>query len=76
MFNIGMPELIIIFLMALVVFGPRQLPQIGRVIGRALNEFRKGMQDLMDTVQQEPFDEINKEEEEKSEKRKGQRNQE
>lgn len=84
MFNIGMPELIIIFLVALVVFGPRRLPQIGRVIGRALNEFRKGMQELNKAIQQEPSEEINKEDKpctgtvhgkEEIEKRAGQRNQ-
>ena len=75
MFNIGMPELIVIFLVALIVFGPRRLPQIGRVIGRALNEFRKGMQELNKAIQQEPSEEISKEGKEEIEKRAGPKNQ-
>src|SRR3954467_8298302 len=39
--NLGMPEMIFIFLMALVVFGPRKLPELGRQLGKALNEFKK-----------------------------------
>ncbi|MGB8952652.1 MAG: Sec-independent protein translocase protein TatB [Candidatus Aminicenantales bacterium] len=39
--NIGFPELLIILAIALLVFGPKKLPEVGRSIGRAIREFRK-----------------------------------
>lgn len=39
--NIGVPELLIILLVALVVFGPRKLPDLGRSLGQGLREFRR-----------------------------------
>jgi len=39
--GIGFPELVVIFLVALILFGPRKLPEIGRTIGRSIGEFRK-----------------------------------
>ena len=44
--SIGAPELIFIFLIALLVFGPRKLPGLGRAIGRSLGEFRRATNDL------------------------------
>lgn len=41
MFNIGMPELILILIIALVVFGPAKLPEIGKALGRSLQEFKR-----------------------------------
>ena len=41
MFGIGMPELILILIVGLVVFGPSKLPEIGRSLGKAMREFRK-----------------------------------
>ena len=46
MFNIGPAELIVIFLVALLVVGPRRLPQLGRTIGKSLREFRRASDDL------------------------------
>jgi sec-independent protein translocase protein TatA len=43
MFNLGMPELILILVIALVVFGPGKLPEIGRAIGKGLGEFKSAM---------------------------------
>ncbi len=39
--GIGFPELVVIFLVALILFGPQKLPEIGRAIGKGINEFRK-----------------------------------
>ena len=46
MFGIGMPELILIFVLALLVFGPKQLPEIGKQLGRALGELRRASEEL------------------------------
>ena len=56
--SIGAPELIVIFLIALLIFGPRKLPQLGRTIGRSLAEFRRATSDLKRTLEKE----INQEE--------------
>jgi TatA/E family protein of Tat protein translocase len=46
MFGIGMPELILLFVLALLIFGPKQLPEIGKQLGRALGELRRASEDL------------------------------
>ena len=44
--DLGFPEIIVLLLLALVLFGPKQLPQLGRGLGEALREFRKGTSEL------------------------------
>ncbi|MGZ6971226.1 MAG: twin-arginine translocase TatA/TatE family subunit, partial [Thermoanaerobaculia bacterium] len=39
--NLGMPELMMIMLLALLLFGPKKLPEIGKQVGKALGEFRR-----------------------------------
>ncbi len=51
--SIGMPELILIFVVALLVFGPRKLPEIGKSIGKGLAEFKRASEDLKKTIEQE-----------------------
>lgn len=50
---LGMPELILIFVVALLLFGPRKMPQIGRSIGRALGEFRRASNEFKRTIEDE-----------------------
>ena len=50
MFNIGPTELIVILIIALVVFGPARLPEIGKTVGKSLREFRRASQDLKDEL--------------------------
>ena len=51
--TIGGPELILILLIALIVFGPRKLPDIGRSVGRMFVEFRKASNDFRRTIEEE-----------------------
>jgi TatA/E family protein of Tat protein translocase len=48
--SLGVPELLFILVLALLVFGPRKLPEIGRTLGRALGEFRRATTDLKRTL--------------------------
>ena len=50
---IGMPELIIIFVIALIVFGPRKLPDLGKSLGKSLAEFKRASNDLRSTLEEE-----------------------
>jgi len=51
--SLGFPELMLIFFVALLVFGPRKLPEIGRSVGKALGEFRRATTDLKNTLEEE-----------------------
>lgn len=51
--SLGFPELVLIFLVALIVFGPRRLPEIGKSLGKALGEFRRATNDLKSTLEEE-----------------------
>jgi Tat protein translocase TatB subunit len=56
MFGIGMPELLVILGLALIILGPKKLPEIARGLGRAMREFRRATNDI-----REQFDEETKE---------------
>ena len=51
--NIGLPELMIIMVLALLVFGPKKLPEIGRTIGKAVREFKKSTDEIKDKFEEQ-----------------------
>ena len=58
--NIGIPGLILILVLALIIFGPKKLPEIGRAMGQTLNEFKKSTRDLTSDVMDDEKDERKK----------------
>jgi sec-independent protein translocase protein TatA len=51
--SLGMPELIVIVVIALIVFGPRKLPELGRALGRGIAEFKKATNELQSSLEEE-----------------------
>jgi len=51
--SIGGPELLLIFVVALLIFGPRKLPELGKSLGKGLAEFRRAANDLRDSLETE-----------------------
>ncbi len=51
--SLGIPELALIFIVALIVFGPKRLPEIGRTLGKAMGEFKKATDDFKNTIERE-----------------------
>ena len=48
--NIGIPELILILIVALVIFGPGKLPEIGKSLGKSIGEFKDALKKTEDTI--------------------------
>jgi len=53
MWNLGFPEVVVIFVVALLVFGPRKLPELGRSLGKGLSEFKRASNELKRTWEEE-----------------------
>ncbi|MCI4445734.1 MAG: TatA/E family twin arginine-targeting protein translocase [Candidatus Aminicenantes bacterium] len=51
--SVGLPELIVIFVIALLIFGPKKLPEVGKSVGRAIHEFKKASDELRNKVEEE-----------------------
>lgn len=67
--NIGIPGLILILVLALIIFGPKKLPEIGRAFGQTLREFKKSTReltnDVMDDIEDDPKKKVNELQKEK-----------
>ena len=51
--SVGVPEMLIILVIALIIFGPRKLPELGRSLGKSLGEFKRASNDLRNTLDEE-----------------------
>ncbi len=56
MFGLGMPELLVIMAVALIVIGPKRLPDIARALGKGMREFRKATTDFKQNIDLDPSD--------------------
>lgn len=58
--NIGIPGLILILVLALIIFGPKKLPEMGRAVGQSLKEFKNSTKGIMDDDKNEKQDDEQK----------------
>lgn len=52
--HIGAPELILVIVLALIIFGPGKLPELGKAVGKTIKEFRRSSQDIIDEQEKTP----------------------
>jgi len=55
MFDLGAQELIVIFIVAFLVFGPKRLPELGRTLGKGIRELKAAMRNVKDTLEESEF---------------------
>ncbi len=60
MFNIGLPELILIFIIALVVVGPEKLPEVAKTLGRTFAQIKGALEEVKETIEEEARKELEK----------------
>ena len=51
--SIGLPELVVILVLALIIFGPGKLPDVGKAVGKALNEFKRASKEVKESLTEE-----------------------
>jgi len=56
MFDIGLPELLVIVIIALILFGPNRLPELAKALGRAMSEFKKATEEMKESFEKESRD--------------------
>jgi sec-independent protein translocase protein TatA len=61
--NIGIPELLLVLVVALVIFGPGKLPEVGKALGKSIGEFKSALKRTQDTIKKELHEEENNTEE-------------
>lgn len=68
--NIGVPGLILILVLALIVFGPNKLPEVGRALGKSIREFKRATNGLASDIKEELKDDLNEPKKDKVELKK------
>jgi len=56
MFDIGLPELLVIIVIVMIVFGPNKLPELAKAFGKAMREFKKAIEEIKDSFEKETRD--------------------
>jgi sec-independent protein translocase protein TatA len=51
--NIGFPEMVVLFVLAMLIFGPKRLPELGKSLGKGISEFRRASSDLRNSIERE-----------------------
>jgi sec-independent protein translocase protein TatA len=55
--NLGLTEMLLIGVLLLIFFGPQKLPELGKALGKGIQEFKKASKEITDSVREEPKDE-------------------